>query len=61
MTDFVKYKEMLDFSNTKYEVWQDGTCVIVDVENENACFSFYFDIHTGLAVSTNVYSKIYSE
>jgi hypothetical protein len=61
MTDFEKYKEILDRFNQKYEVWQDGTTMVISVENDNACFHFSFDIHTGLAVSTELSSKVYSE
>lgn len=61
MTDFEKYKEILKRSGTKFEIWQDDTNNVLDVEDENACFSFYFDILTDIAVSTRIYSKIYSE
>jgi hypothetical protein len=62
MTDFENYKDLLDKSKTKYEVWQHDTQNVVGVENSNAYFYLSFDILTGIIseeviLGTNVYCE----
>jgi len=59
--DIENYKEMLAKTQTVFEIWSEDTNWVVDVENDDACFSIYFDKYTGIAVSTRVYSKVYSD